>query len=172
MKSTSKLVMVVIVLVSALLIGCGSKPADVSTSAARIAEFSLPEGYQPEMAADLGGYSIVMYNSGDGHSHLYLVQAPESKDLSQAKLEEMLGQTQSGKKDRATRMTVVEKRAASIRGQESTLVISEGTNSDGDPYRQVTAAFQGKGGPALLVMSEPTSRWDDARVNQLIASIQ
>lgn len=160
-------------LIGVLLAGCQGKTGEVADKAATsIADFSLPEGYQPELALDLAGYTIVSYNPGDGHSHLYLVQAPASQEVTPDKLEAMLAQSQVGQKDRNSRLTVVEKRQATIRGQAATLVISEGTNGDGDPYRQVTAAFQGKGGPALLVLEEPVARWDDARVDQLIASIQ
>lgn len=172
MKSVVKLGLVILVLVSVLLVGCASKPTDVAKVAAQITDFALPEGYQPEMAVSLSGYSIAMYNPADGHSHLYLAQSTSNQDITQEKLDEMLAQAKIGKSDRATRMTVVEKRSVTVRGQETTLLISEGTNGDGDPYREVTVAFPGKGGPALLVMSEPTSRWDDARVDQLIASIK
>jgi hypothetical protein len=33
-------------------------------------------------------------------------------------------------------------------------------------------AFRGKGGPALLVLSQPTESWDDSSVDTLLASIQ
>jgi hypothetical protein len=120
----------------------------------------------------VAGYSIVSYHPGDGHSHLYLVQAPADKEVSQAELEAMLNKAQPGNTDKTTHLTVVEKRTITIRGQETAVVISEGTNGDGEAYRQATAAFQGKGGPALLVISEPNNRWDAARLDQLIASIQ
>jgi hypothetical protein len=36
----------------------------------------------------------------------------------------------------------------------------------------VTAAFQGKGGLALLVISEPVTRWSQETVEPFIASIR
>ncbi len=172
MKTSTRVLIAVFALAGLLLAGCQQKPGDVVHQAAQIADFTPPEGYQPEMAFEMNGYSIVSYNPGDGHSHLYLVQAPASEDITPEKLEAMLSQEKTGQKDRTTRLTVVEKRTATIRGQAVSLVISEGTNSHGDAYRQATTAFQGKGGLAMLVLEEPTSRWDDARLNQLIASIQ
>ncbi len=172
MKTISRVLIAVLALAGLLLAGCQQKPADVAKQAAKIADFTLPEGYRPEMAFEMNGYSIVSYNPGDGHSHLYLVQAPTGTDITPEKVETMLAQEKTGQQDRTTRLTVVEKRAATIRGQAVTLVISEGTNGNGDAYRQATTAFQGKGGPAMLVLEEPTSRWDDARLSQLIASIQ
>jgi hypothetical protein len=68
-------------------------------------------------------------------------------------------------------MTVVETRPATVRGQETTLVINEGVNSEGVSYRQVTVAFQGSG-PALLVISEPVTRWSQETVETFIAFIR
>jgi hypothetical protein len=164
--------MIGFVLVAALLAGCQGKSEDVAGKAASIADFNVPEGYQPEMALSLAGYTIVSYNPGDGQGHLYLIQAPASQDVTPEKLEEQLSGVKVGQKDHYSRQTVVETRPVTIRGQETTLVISEGTNGEGDSYRQLTTAFQGKGGLALLVLEEPVDRWDNQRVDELVASIK
>jgi hypothetical protein len=116
------------------------------------------------------GYSVAAYHPGDGHSHLYLIQSEKESD--QEKLAEMLGQLVPGSSDPKSRLTVVESRPAILRGQEATIILSDGTNSDGEPYRQVTAAFEGKGGPALLVLSEPSERWNQSTVDTFIASLR
>lgn len=165
--------LMILLLVAIALIGCGKAgSANTADTASQIADFTLPDGYQAEYGIKLAGYAMASYNNGDGHSHLYLIQAPKDSNADQAKLEEMMGQAETGKKDRTTRMTVVEKRDATIRGKATTLLISEGTNGDGDPYREATAVFDGKGGPALVVIEEPISTWDDAKVEQFIASIK
>jgi hypothetical protein len=69
-------------------------------------------------------------------------------------------------------MTVLETRPITVRGQETTLILSEGITEEGETYRQVMAAFQGKGGPALLVLSEPVTRWNQETVEVFIASIR
>jgi hypothetical protein len=143
---------------------------EVTSAAAEIADFELPAGYHSDFTANLLGYTVAAYNPGDGNSHLYLIQSEKESDAE--KLEQMLAELVPGSKDSNTRLTVVENRPATIRGQEVTLVISDGINSDGESYRQVTSAFQGKGGPALLVLSEPIERWDQSAVDAFIASIQ
>ena len=164
------------VILLAALSGCAGKvtiksdPADVSSAASEIADFTPPAGYSSEFTASLLGYTVAAYNPGDGHSHLYMIQSEKESDSE--KLADMLAELAPGSRDSNTRLTVVENRPALIRGQEATLVISDGVNSDGDSYRQVTAAFQGKGGPALLVLSEPVDRWDQSAVDAFIASIQ
>lgn len=175
MKTIFKLLSgILLVLLSACStqISLNTQADQVASAAARIADFQLPEGYQAEYTADLAGYTLAAYHPGDGHSHLFLVQAGEGTQIDQSKLEDLVNQQPAGRKNHQTRMTVIEQRPVSLRGQQTTLVISEGTNSDGDTYRQATAAFQGKGGPALVAISEPTTRWDSARIDQFLASIQ
>ena len=143
---------------------------EVANVASEIADFEPPAGYSSDFTANLLGYTVAAYNPGDGHSHLYLVQSEKESDAE--KLAQMLEKLVPGSSDRNTRLTVIENRAATIRGQETTLVISDGVNSEGESYRQVTAAFPGNGGPALLVLAEPTDRWDQSAVDAFIASIQ
>ena len=141
----------------------------VTSAAAEIADFDLPMGYSADFTAQLMGYTVAAYNPGDGHSHLYLIQSADEADGE--KLASMLEEVVPGSSDPQTRMTVIETRPVTVRGLETTLVISEGTNGEGDSYRQAAVAFQGEGGPALLVFSEPTTRWDQATIDALLASI-
>ncbi len=165
-----------LVLLSFLLAACGVD-ASINTNAEKIisttAEFTafdLPAGYSPEFTASLEDYTLVSYTPGDGHSHLYLIQSKKESDGE--KLDGMVYQLAPGSYDPQTHMTVIETRPVLVRGQEEKLVISEGINSEGETYRQGTVAFQGKGGPALLMFSEPVTRWDQEAVDALIASIQ
>lgn len=163
-------------MVAATLFACapsisiGGGAQDVSRAASEIADFSLPSGYVPEFAGRMGDYVAVSYNPGDGHSHLYLIQSRNANDGQE--LSKMLENLVPGSGDRHSRLTVIENGAATIRGEAATVVVSDGVNSDGEQYRQVTAGFQGKGGPALLVIEEPLHRWDQASVDAFIASIQ
>lgn len=143
---------------------------EVSSVAATIADFDLPAGYQADFSLHLMGYTVASFRPDDEHSHLYLIQSDKEDDGE--KLTQMLDELAPGASDPQTRMTVIETRPATVRGQEVTLVTSEGISSDGESYRQVTAAFQGKGGPALLVLSEPVSQWNQETVDAFLASIQ
>jgi hypothetical protein len=159
----------------AILSACGAAPAtdknqNVAEIASKIADFDVPAGYAPELSAHLLGYSLASYKGTTGPSHLYLVQS--EKDSDKAELQKMLEQMAPGSSNPNTRMTVVENRTATVRGQEADVVISEGTNSDNVTYRQATVAFQGKGGPALLVFSESADLWDQAVLDTFLGSIQ
>jgi hypothetical protein len=111
-----------------------------------------------------------MYKGTSDPSHLYLIQSEKEADGEE--LERMLTQLAPGSSDPNTRLTVIENRPISVRGQDVTLVISDGVNHEGESYRQAMVAFQGKGGPALLVLSESLELWDDESLGAFLASIQ
>ena len=69
-------------------------------------------------------------------------------------------------------MTTVEQKRVTIRGQETTLSIGEGQTSEGETFRVATVTFQGKGGPALLMVSGPIEEWDLQIVETLIVSMR
>jgi hypothetical protein len=172
---TSQVLIVLSALMLAILSACGPARAidenqNVADIASKIADFDVPVGYTPELGAHLLGYSLASYKGTTGPSHLYVVQSENESD--EAELQKMLEQMAPGSSDRNTRMTVVENRAATVRGQETAVVISEGTNSDNVTYRQATVAFQGKGGPALLVFSESVELWDQDALDAFLQSIQ
>jgi hypothetical protein len=156
-----------------LLVGCGKNntpEARVTRAAAKIAEFDLPKGYKADFAADLLAYSVVAYAPTEGRGHLYLIQSEREEDG--RRLDSALGGMLPGNYDVRSRMKVLERRPISVRGHETTLIITEGVNSNGDTYRQAVASFPGKGGPALVVMSELIDGWDEAVVEEFIASLR
>ena len=141
----------------------------VAKAAAQIAAFELPPGYEPEFGLHALGYTVVAYNPGDDRSHLYLIQSEEA--AGGAALEKALHELVPGSHDEKTRMTVLEQRPFTLRGESVTLIISAGTNGAGEAIQQLTTLFQGKGGPVLLVLSEPIARWHQATIDTFLASI-
>lgn len=164
-----------LLIVAYLLSACGvqaalnTNPDDVAGVAAEIVDFTPPAGYSPEFLAEINGYTVVSYRPNQGNGHLYLLQSRDAADGSQ--MEEALNDINPGEKDLKARLTVMETRALTVREQEATLVISEGTNGNGEGYRQATLAFEGKSGPALLAFSESLAAWDLETVEALIASV-
>ena len=159
----------------AILSACGTVEATndsqhVAELASKIVDFEAPQGYTSEFSAEMAGYILATYKGTSGPSHLYLIQS--EKEVDGEELQRMLTQLAPGSRDPNTRMTVIENRPVSVRGQEATLVISDGVNHEGESYRQGMVAFQGKGGPALLVISESLDLWDQSAVDVFIASIK
>jgi hypothetical protein len=150
------------------IFACTTEAVDDSGSA--IADFDLPAGYTFEFSTSMLGYTVAAYKGPNGPSHLYLIQSEKESDGDE--LAKMLAQLVPGFNDPDTRMTVTENRPVTLRGQEVTLSVSEGVNSENISHRQVTAAFEGKGGPALLMFSETVEAWDQAAVDEFLASIR
>ena len=150
-------------------VATNTDPEQLSGFTSEIAGFDLPAGYHADFSTNLMGYSVTAYSRGAGPSHLYLVQSEKESDGE--KLAQMLPELVLGSGDPQTRMTVIETRPIRVRGQETTLVISDWINSEGISYRQAAVAFQGDGGPALLVFSEPIERWNQETVDAFLASI-
>lgn len=150
------------------LFACTSQTLDEAGAA--IADFDLPAGYTFEFSTSMMGYTVAAYKGQNGPSHLYLIQSEQESDGEG--LAKMLAQLVPGAGDPDSGLTVIENRPATIRGHEVTLIVSEGVNSEGVPYRQVTAAFEGKGGAALLVFSESVDAWDQNVIDEFLTSIR
>jgi hypothetical protein len=148
--------------------------AEVSSHAASIAEFQLPEGYAPDYSFSAGGFHLVGYDPGDDHSHLILVQAPEWLELDGAEFErqmrrdfgDMLGW---GEKEETT---TVDHRTLRVAGEPVEFAISEGVNSDGGDYRSMAGVWNSPHGQVMIYIEEPVTRWNQAEIDAFVASIR
>lgn len=162
-------------LLAFLLAACGSNTSlntsdeKIWQAAETITTLSLPAGFQPEVTVQYEGYTLVSFSGESPQSHLYLIQSQNEEDRS--KLSGVLNDLMPGVSDPKQRTRVLENRSVTLCGQETTLIISEGTNGDQVHYRQAMVQFEGNGGPALLVYSEPLSRWNDKALDNLLATI-
>ncbi len=139
-----------------------------------IADFTLPSGYREDYAVSLGGVTVIGYRGATDRSHIVLVQGPKDLQVDQDVIRESLDSANSANPsyDRNTHLTVIEKRAVAVRDQQATAIFSDGVSGNGQTYRELAVAFRGKAGPALLVMDEPTSNWNQAAADAFIASIK
>ena len=142
----------------------------VNKMAVLIADFTLPDQYEPEFGLHALGYTAVAFSYEAHNGHLYLVQSENEADGPE--LESVLADMVPGYHDAENDLTVMDQQPVTIRGQEVTLVLSEGTDEDNQAMRQATAVFQGKEGPALLVFSESANAWNQAAVDAFLASMQ
>lgn len=133
-----------------------------------IADFDLPAGFAAEFSTSAMGYTVATYRGPNAASHLYLIQSEKEADGEE--LARMLTQLAPGSPDNG--VTAVENRTVTLRGQEVNLTVAEGLSSENVAYRQIMAVFEGKGGPALLVLSESVEAWDQEAVDAFLASIR
>ena len=139
-----------------------------------IADFEVPEGFGSPYSVRFGEVTLVGYKYQNEKSNLLLAQFPKGTSIN---LDEMLRIIREGSNDPNsiwynTKTELVEQTRVTIRGQECTLNISEGTTSDGVEFRMATAKFEGKGGPALVMVAGPLDEWSAEMAEEFISSIQ
>jgi hypothetical protein len=140
--------------------------------AAEVAEFRLPDGFQAQYGARALGISLASYSNGSERTHLFIAQAGPESRLTREDLQKALGEVRTDAHGKRSRMQITSRTDLTVRGQPATRLVSEGTNSDGQPYRELTLLFQGQAGPALATISAPIAEWDAATFTQFIESIR
>ncbi len=150
-------------------------PQEIAQLASEIASFDIPESFIKQYGMKIGSWSLVQYMTNDEKSILFVTQFPAGTSIN---ADEMMRQIQRNTRNPNSPWynvdtALVEQKPVTIRGQETTLSISEGTTKEGVSYRMANAEFQGKGeGPALFLIVRPADQWDDQVVENFIASIQ
>lgn len=150
-------------------------PAEVAQIASQIADFDVPETFTKQYGMTIATFSMVQYMTNDEDVFLFVTQFPAGTSINP---DEMMREIQNNSRNPNSTwynndMHIVEQKPVTIRGEETTLGISEGTSEQGVLYRLANASFQGKGeGPALLMIVGPADEWDTELVEDFIASIQ
>lgn len=150
------------------------EPQEVMRIGLEIADFDVPEGFDSPYGVHFGDMTSIGYVSQSKNTHILLTQLPEGTHVDVDEVLKLLSQYSNDPNNRwlDAQATLIEERPVTIRGQEVTLSISEGTSSDGTTFRSATATFQGRGGPSLLVIAGPIEEWDIEMVEAFIASMQ
>ncbi len=151
-----------------------SDPGQVANVAHNIADYQLPEGWQGQFSMSIAGVTMAGFRTNDSHGYAMMMQFPASMAGEQATMEQQFQQSMQRQMPGAPQqLQTVGQQQATIRGQQVTLNVSEGTNSsDGVPYHALTGIFQGKGGPVLLAIGGPKATWNEQEVAAFIASIR
>jgi hypothetical protein len=149
-------------------------PQEVAQIASEIAGLEVPEGFTTQYGMQILTFSMVQYTNRAQDTYIFLTQFPAGISINP---DEMLRQIKNNSRNPNSSWTkmdtdLVEQKPVKIRGEASTLSISEGTNDQGVLYRMANATFQGNGnGPTLLLIVGPADEWDVEMVEDFIASI-
>ena len=150
-------------------------PQEVAQIASEIADFSLPDSYTTQYGIKIATFSMVQYTTRSEQNYIFLTQFPAGTSINP---DEMIRQIRDNSRNPNsvwyhTDTHLVEQKPVTIRGEETTLSISEGTDDQGELYRMANAKFQGNGeGPALFMIVGPADQWDEAMVADFITSIR
>lgn len=150
-------------------------PQKVTKVASEIARFNVPDGFNPVYSMRIADFTMAQYMTRDEKSVILLTQFPQGTSIN---MDEMMRQIQEGSRRQNSPWynmdtALVEQKPVIIRGEETTLSISEGTDDKGVTYRMASTTFQGNGGGrTVLMVVAPADQWNDGMVKDFIASIQ
>jgi hypothetical protein len=101
-----------------------------------------------------------------------LMQLPAGIQISQEEMERQIEQALARQTGLDSADMTSEEQQTRIKGELVTLTVREGTTRDGQRMQQVTGLFEGKGGPAVLMVMGDVDTWDQPLVDNFIASIR
>ncbi len=170
-KNLSVYIAIALMLGVVTLIAVAQRATDaehVTRLAHRIADFDLPAGFQADYAAEMLGYTVAAYRSGD--AHLTLLQAPSGVMPDEKSIQGYGTNENTGIVWRDESLVIAYERV--VRDHPAQMTITDRTNGSGQRYRSLNLVFQGQHGTALLVINQPVAQWDEAAIEALIASIR
>jgi hypothetical protein len=152
-----------------------TNPDRVQAVGREIADYDVPSGYQELFAMNMLGVKIVAIGPAapPDFMMIMLMQLPPGLEVSQSEMERQIEQALARQTGLARAdMAEVGEEEAIIKGEPVTLIVREGVTDDGEQMRQVTGLFEGKGGPAVLMVAGEMDAWDPEMVDRFIASIR
>ncbi|UCC87670.1 MAG: hypothetical protein JSV81_22920 [Anaerolineales bacterium] len=153
-----------------------TNPDRVQAVGRAIADYEVPPDYEEIFAMNIMGVKMVAIGPADPAADILLImlmQFPGGVDISREEMERQVRralarQTGLGSAD----MTSVGQEEVVIKGETITLEVREGANDRGQNLRQISGLFQGKGGPAMLMVTGEVASWDQAMLDRFIESIR
>lgn len=147
-------------------------PQAVSGSAADIAEFDLPPGFEPQTSMNLLGFTFITYEATSRDSAIILLQMPVQDDLTPENIRQMREQLERQTSRTLRDLDTVDSYDLTIRGKPAQVILQEGISENGQTFRQMLVAFSGKGGLAMIAIFGPVDTWDQNVYDQMIQSIR
>lgn len=148
---------------------------ELDTMAANVAAYDLPSGYDELFGMRFLGFEIVAIGPTGpaGQTLIMLMQIPADANLNQEEMETQMQEAlQQQQSFQDLQLEVVGETTATIRDQTVMLTIREGSDADGRMFRQVSGVFQGNRGPTLVMIQAPLAEWDQALVDEFLASLR
>ena len=157
--------------------GVKTDPESAAKAAHEIADYDLPAGYREQMSMNIMIYSFVVIGPDSSPSSSIdrpiIMLAQFQAGVDQQQMEQQLRQSfeqQSGR--RGMNMKLAEVKKMTIRGTETDVATYEGTDENGNSFRELIAAFPGKNGAAMLLVMGDAQSWDQPLVDDFIRSIR
>ncbi len=155
-------------------------PTKAATLGHEIVDYTLPDGYR-----ELGGMNALIFkmifigsaSKTSDSMFIVLMQFPTGTNMDQEEMQRQMTQAmQQQGQGRNMQTHVVGTQNATIKGQPVTLTVSEGEMTEGNragtPIRQVIGIFPAKEGTAMLMVMGNKDTWDQAILDNFLASIR
>ena len=153
-----------------------TNPDRVQAVGNQIADYDVPPGHEEMFAMNMLGMKLVAIgpsNPTTDYTMIMLMQFPAGMDVSRQQMERQVEQALARQIGLSSAdMTSVGKEETVIKGAPVTLTVREGTTNRGERIRQLTELFDGNTGPTMLMITGDVNTWDQAMVDDFIASIR
>jgi hypothetical protein len=153
-----------------------TNPDRVQAVGSQIAGYDVPPGYQEMFAMNMMGVKMVAMGQSAVTPELtmiMLMQFPPGLEANRAEMERQVEQALARQTGLGSaEMTSVGQEQTTIKGEPVLLTVREGVTDRGLSMRQVTGLFQGRAGSAILMIMGEVDTWDQAMVDDFIASIR
>ena len=139
-----------------------------------IADFEVMEGFGSRYDIHFEDVVVIGYKSAGEKFQLQMAQFPQGKSI---KLDDMVRFIHDGSIDpdsiwHKTELKLIEQYAVIIGGEVYTFEINVGTTQDGVEHLMVNTKFDGRGGPALVMVATPIDEWNGGMVEAIVESIR
>jgi hypothetical protein len=144
-------------------------PGEAENLASKITDYELPSGFEAAVGTEIANIIMVGFINETTESTIFLAQSPVQGSLS---TEEMLSKIGGPNNNNPISWTPIDVRQYTIRGEESSIAVYEGTRQDGEEYTAWGGKFNGKGGEALVLIYSSAAEWDDSLAENFINSLR
>jgi hypothetical protein len=148
-------------------------PAQINQVSDELADYDLPPGYEEEFVMNILGVQAVFITSTNDRSMITMMQFNsnlygDSEATRQQFQDTFLQQFQTNE----IQFTPVDQRQIEIRGEQTTLYEYNGSDTQGNQFRQWVTVFEGKNGSVFVMIVGSESTWNDAEMEAFIQSIE
>lgn len=146
-------------------------PEIVSEVADDIIDFELPASYTQSVSMSLLGITMAGFTTQDEHNAILLFKIPTNNQVSADQIRRQINEMAEKQTGESYSLEQTGSQQVTISGQTVNMDIYEGTSSSGMVFRQMMGTFEGKNGPAWLMILAPADSWDQAALDAFFASI-
>jgi len=151
-------------------------PQESRDLAQSMLDYDLPPGYQEQGAFNVGFMKMVMITDSSGifSPFIMIAEMPSGLGVDEDLMRQQIEQSmQRSMGNRNFSVELVDEQDRTIRGQDVTMFVYAGTDSNGNQIKQVVSElFEGKNGSIMLMVVGEESGWNQTEIDAFLDSIR